>query len=426
MARRVRRRLKIKNIVIAVCLLLIVLGSLGYYLYSKSNAEKIKAINLAKVKGKYNEFVITNKVADIYIKDGDIYKKAGSIGEKVELPLTNQKIDNETKYFQIADFDTKSYISYDDIDKIDKLSTYSDRYKKYIPFNQNIVTNDKTSFYDEDDNLIYSFDETFDLPIIIKDTNRYGVEFNERLLYVKKDDVKETKDHHNTDLSNTSHIGALNYHFFWDDDTEPASKCDQIICHSKSQFKSHLELFKEMNLMTLTMKEAEMYIDGKVRLPKSVLITIDDGWRIELGIKMLNEYKMNATVFLVTGDYDPKDYQEGNDYVEFHSHSHKMHDGGQCPGGQGGGIKCLPRETILADLKASREKLNGSTVFCYPFYEYNEYSISLLKEAGFTMAFAGESSYLDNHIKVGSNKYTLPRFVIVTYTSMYDLKTFLN
>lgn len=48
--------------------------------------------------------------------------------------------------------------------------------------------------------------------------------------------------------------------------------------------------------------------------------------------------------------------------------------------GQDVGIKCLPEDEILNDLKASREKLNGSTVFCYSFYEFNDYSIKLAKK----------------------------------------------
>ena len=162
----------------------------------------------------------------------------------------------------------------------------------------------------------------------------------------------------------------------------------------------------------------DRYIDGKIQLPRSVVITIDDGWRSKLGIEILNEYKLNGTLFLITGDYYPKDYE--SEYVELHSHTDKLHVGGKCPGGQGGGIKCLPRDEILNDLKTSREKLNGSTVLCYPFYEYNNYSIEIAKEAGFTMAFAGESSNSNNLTKVGSNKFKLPRFVVVTYTTMND------
>lgn len=80
----------------------------------------------------------------------------------------------------------------------------------------------------------------------------------------------------------------------------------------------------------------------------------------------------------------------------------------------------------MNDLKVSREKLNGSTVLCYPFYEFNDYSIKLAKEAGFTIAFAGESSYKNSHVTVGSNKYKLPRFVVVDYTKMTEFTEFIG
>ena len=51
-----------------------------------------------------------------------------------------------------------------------------------------------------------------------------------------------------------------------------------------------------MNMLTLKMKEVEMYVDGKIRLPKSVLITIDDGGKTKDGIDLLTEYKMYAFV----------------------------------------------------------------------------------------------------------------------------------
>ena len=106
-----------------------------------------------------------------------------------------------------------------------------------------------------------------------------------------------------------------------------------------------------------------------------------------------------------------------------------MHDGGKCPGGQGGAIKCLPKDEILADLKASREALGGSRAFCYPFYEYNSYSEGLLKEAGFTMAFIGEvvASYGPYKLaEPGGNKMQIPRFVVVDYTTMYEFNRYFS
>ena len=112
------------------------------------------------------------------------------------------------------------------------------------------------------------------------------------------------------------------------------------------------------------------------------------------------------------------------EFIELHSHSDNLHNQGDCNIGQGGGIQCLSEETIQKDLKASRDKLNGTTYFCYPFYEYNEYSIRMLKQAGFTMAFDGEKSYGDNLVHPGDDKFRLRRFVIVTYTTLSDFDTY--
>ena len=415
-----KKRKNNKIIIIISLLLIILVGVIIFIYYSKDSVMPILD-NIKEIEKHYNEFVKTNKESILY---NEKEEEIGKIGKDVELTLNNINIDKDTKYFSIKDIDGY-YIKYIDVDKIDKLTDIDQRYKEYIPFNQNIVTNDITNFYDESGNLIYSLKKEFSLPIIIKDTDKYGVEYNNRLLYVNKDDIKEIIDNHNTDKNNSSGIAVLNYHAFYDEtDDEARANCNTSICHSKKQFRSHLELIKKMNMLTLKMKDVEMYVDGKVRLPKSVLITIDDGYKAEDGIATLEEYQMYATLFLVTSIYDPKNFI--SDYVELHSHSDNLHRTGDCPTGQGGGIQCLDEKTIQEDLKKSREKLNNTTYFCYPFYEYNEYSIKMLKEAGFTMAFIGESTRSDNLVHVGSDKFRLRRFVIADITTINGLTNYFN
>ena len=426
--RKKRRRLRKGRIALAVIFFVLLLFGVGSCIGHFSNkifkSSKGISLNVKSIKKEFFPYGKVNKGSGIYFFSNDKYKKIGSFDSEIELSIEKG---NDTEYFKISNFDEEYYVFYKDISKIDSLSSNDSRYKNYIPFNENIVTNDKTSFYDNNGNLLYSFNKSFDLPVIIKRQDKYGVEFNKQLVYVSSKDVKEIINNHNTDDVNTPYIGALNYHFFWDEEKEKSSDCDQEICLSKSQFKKQLDLFKEMNLFTLTMDEVSMYIDGEVQLPKSVLITIDDGWRSDIGVEVLNEYKMNGTLFLITSYRTPDYYSNiDNKYVEFHSHTHNMHNGGKCPGGQGGEIKCLPYDDIISDLKKSREILNNPIAFCFPFYEYNDSAIKAVKDAGFEMAFIGESSVRDNHIKVGSNKYKLPRFVVVNYTTFNDLRKFLK
>jgi hypothetical protein len=119
-------------------------------------------------------------------------------------------------------------------------------------------------------------------------------------------------------------------------------------------------------------------------------------------------------LFLVTAWWDKSNY--ASPYLEIHSHGHDLHNQGVCSGGQGGAIKCLPKDVLLNDLTTNRTLLNNSTVFCYPFYEYNNYAINILKEAGFTMAFAGDRS----KIRKGANKLILPRYIIYSSTSLNE------
>ena len=70
--------------------------------------------------------------------------------------------------------------------------------------------------------------------------------------------------------------------------------------------------------------------------------------------------------------------------------------------------------------------MDGSTYFCYPFYEYNDYSIEVLKEAGFTMAFAGEYAGHRYKAEVGMDKFRIPRWVIVDWTTMEKFISYVN
>ena len=418
------KKCKRKNKTIIFCLILFLIVMIVFIVLNVKDKNSTMPLldNSKEIKKHYNEFVKTNKDAILY---NDKNEEFGKVGKDVEITLNNIDINEDTKYFSINDIDGY-YVKYTDVDIINKLTDVDQRYKEYIPFNQNVVTSDIANFYDESGNLIYSLKKEYSLPIIIKDTDRYGVEFNNRLLYINKDNVKELIDNHNTDENNSSGVAVLNYHAFYDEnDTNARKECSSSICHSKKQFKSQLELIKKMNMLTLKMKEVEMYVDGKIQLPKSVLITIDDGGKTKDGIDLLTEYKMYATIFLVTSWFDPKDYYK-TEYIELHSHSDHMHETGDCPTGQGGGIQCLDEKIIQEDLKKSREKLNNTTYFCYPFYEYNDYSIKMLKEAGFTMAFIGESTHSDNLVHVGSDKFRLRRFIIADITTIEGLTNYFN
>ena len=96
---------------------------------------------------------------------------------------------------------------------------------------------------------------------------------------------------------------------------------------------------------------------------------------------------MQGTLYLIGSLASPSDYS--SNYLEIHSHTWDMHTPGVCEGSHGGGLLCLDEQTILDDLKKSRESLNNTDILCYPFYEYNARTIELVKKAGFKMALGG-------------------------------------
>ena len=126
-------------------------------------------------------------------------------------------------------------------------------------------------------------------------------------------------------------------------------------------------------------------------------------------------------MFAITA-WDENILDKQNEYVEIHSHTHEMHVTGKCPRGQGGLFKCVDYDEGLADLKKSREILNGSTYLAYPFGEYTDLSIQLLKDAGFTMAFTTEW----RNAKVGDDLYEVPRIYIYNEYSLDTFKRIVN
>lgn len=420
-----KRKFKKKVVTILICLLslIIILLILMVLKDNKENQEKKNIENkIMNVNKHYNNNVITNKEAKIYVKTNNEYEEIGMLSKGIELNLEEITIDEKTEYFLIENEDLNYYIYYSDVNPNNEENKINNRYKKYIEFNRNVLTNDVTNFYDDDNNLLYTINKNFELPIIVKANSKYGVSFNNNLVYIKESDVKTIIDSNNTELKNSSGIPVLNYHFVYEDDD---NTCNEIICHSTKQIKEHFEYISNNNYFTPTMKELEMYIDGEIQLPeKSVVITFDDGARAEVAKKYVDMYKINATLFLVTSWFDKETFE--SEYMEVHSHGHDLHNTGVCPGGQGGGIKCLDKDKLLIDLRTSREKLDETTVFCYPFYEYNSYSIEVLKEAGFTMAFAGEYAGGKTRVTVGADKFRLPRWVIVDYTTFDLFKEYIS
>lgn len=421
--------MKKKIIFIVIFIILVLVGALFGYKSYKNNLEKKKQEKketeeklLQQIENNYNNYVITTNETKLYVLDNE-YKEIGTISKDVLIALEDQELTHNIEYFKIISLDQEYYISYKDVTKSESIEK-NKRYLNYIPFDKQIITKETTNFYLED-NKIYTINKSFTLPVYIIDGDKYYIEYDNQLMYVLKDDIKEIVDKKNSDAPKAKEIATVLYHFVYNPDK--GETCYESICHSTHQIQSHIDYLKQNNYFTPTMKEFEMWIDGKINLPKkSIMITLDDGAFAYNAKEIFTENKINASLFVVAAWFDPKVFE--TEYFEVHSHGSNLHNAYVCPGmgNQGGGILCLPKEQLLADLKTSREMTNMTTVFAYPFYDYNEYSISVLKEAGFTMAFAG---YYENNIPnmvIGGDKFRIPRFTFSSTTTTGYLEQILN
>ena len=370
---------------------------------SKTRNSLIKDENvLIKIKSNYGSAVKTTKDTKIYINDNGKYKDVGSINKDNILEL--ESIDNinlNNKYFKILN--SNYYISYKDIKPT--TDTINKRYLNYIEFPIEVTTKESVVCYDENFNEVFTINIPVTSKVIVNLDDYYGISLLSRLVYVKKEDVSNVVEVDSSEEIAES-IPAILYHFIY---LNGDNSCNDIICHSEEQIDSHFKFFADNNVFTLNTSEVLSFIKGEINLPKkSILITIDDGARAENFIPFLEKYGLNATLFLVSSWYPVSKFS--SPYLEIASHTHNMHTTGVCPTGQGGGINCLSRDEILNDLKLSRETLNNTKAFCFPFYEYSDYSINLVKEAGFEMAFIGGST----KIKKGINPYKIPRYPILS------------
>ncbi len=358
---------------------------------------------LVRIKANYGSVVKTTKDTTLYINDNGKYLDSGSIngGNILELEtIDNISLDNQ--YFKLLD--SEYYVSYKDV--IPTTDTVvNKRYLNYVEFPLEITTKKNTVFYDDSFNQVFTLDSPVTAKVIVNLDDYYGISLLSRLVYVKKEDIDNSLEV-NTDIESAQSIPAILYHFIYLDGD---SSCNDIICHSEEQIDSHFKFLSDNDVFTLNTNEVLSFIKGEINLPKkSILITIDDGARAENFIPFLEKYQLNATLFLVSSWYPVSKFS--SPYLEIASHTHNMHTTGVCPTGQGGGINCLPESEILNDLKLSRETLNNTKAFCFPFYEYSDYSINLVKEAGFEMAFIGGST----KIKKGIDPYKIPRYPILS------------
>jgi len=219
---------------------------------------------------------------------------------------------------------------------------------------------------------------------------------------------KETSENTNKEISETEKnpfegikvindnrgVPVICYHSI---DKDPSGKSPIIV--SKEKFREHLQTIKDAGYTTLTMAELDDYLFKDKPIPeKSVVLTFDDGYidNYTNAFPILKEFKMNATIFIIStyldgGTYlSPNQVKEMSDYgidIESHTVTHRR-------------LSELSYDEQLKELKNSKdsiEKITGKPIIsiAYPEGKFNEDTKKATIEAGYSMGFTIDRGYAD-------------------------------
>lgn len=208
----------------------------------------------------------------------------------------------------------------------------------------------------------------------------------------------------------TTKIAVLGYHDF----TEEQSSGEFVI--NKDIFEKEIKYLYDHHYNSLTTNDLKCYLKKECKIPrKSVLITIDDGYKnvLDIAIPILNKYNMNAVIFYIGINADnPNDLylnKEDIEYIkenyrniEIASHTYNMH----YPEAY-----MLSKEDIIKDIEKQRSIID-TNVIAYPYGLYNDTYISALKEEKYDMAFTFGPDKNHRKVKRNDSLYEIPRFNI--------------
>lgn len=220
---------------------------------------------------------------------------------------------------------------------------------------------------------------------------------------------------HNKQYKNNSIPVLMYHHIISNDEAEVFRNNNYVI--TEQQFDKQMRLLYNNGFYTITPVELEEFLYSKRSLPeKSIMITFDDGYLSNYiyAYPILKRYGFKATIFLITEytinqsqpdfEYLNRDHiKASSDVFNFGSHTHSLH----YQENNKSLLLTKPVEIVKGDLEYSKEFITANC-FSYPFGQYHDTIISLLKESGFKIAFTSR----DGRVDADDNPFLLPRFNI--------------
>lgn len=202
-----------------------------------------------------------------------------------------------------------------------------------------------------------------------------------------------------------NNIAVITYHDF----TEGNPSNDMQI--SINNFEKEMKYLKDHHYKTLEMKDIECYLKNECQLPKkSVLITIDDGWKntYKLAIPILEKYNFKATIFYIGANRDNENFMSLDDIIDIKenhknitiaSHTYNLHQENAYQS---------DKKTLDNDFKKMNEILD-TKYFAYPYGLKSDTYKEVLKENNYSLAFTFGPKKEHRKLTKNDDRYELPR-----------------
>lgn len=356
----------------------------------------------------YTQYIKVNNKQPLYTYQDNKFSESGSVTPDsiIELDKEDSRVINKMKLK-----DSDLYVDIKDVTSAKKPQE-SLHYQNYIPFNIS-VNADKVNLYNNKNQLALELENQKPLPVLIKEKDKYYVEFNDNLYHVNTNEVKTTKTKSKDKVALAKEVPVFMYHYFYSKANNETAENSNYI--EVNDFEKQLNYLSTNKVFTMNMNDLELFLDKKINIPvKSALLSIDDGHSSlqKYVFPLLEKYKVNATAFIISKKVvDIEKFK--NPYISLESHTHDMHKGG-CEGGRGGYMRCVSLKEGVADLKKSTKVLGGTTSLAYPYGDITPSAVQIVKDAGYHLAFTIEYG----EVKPGMDKLLLPRVRMSTETSL--------
>lgn len=182
---------------------------------------------------------------------------------------------------------------------------------------------------------------------------------------------------------------------------------------SINDFEKHLRYLSENNFQVLSLSEALDYLESDEPVRKTVVLTIDDGYKsfYENALPLLRKYKMPATMFINTETVGGKDYMNWTQLKEImkanveignhtHTHAYFLNED-----------ETTRYTTFENEINESQKIITENLgvkpiLFAYPYGEFDEQMKNVVRKLNFQCGAAQYSGVLYYE----TDRYQLPRF----------------